>query len=121
MSFRAGEELDAGTLGPYLAGHLPGAEGLPEIWQFGGGNANLTYLLRYPAGVEYVLRRPPHGPVAPTSHDMAREHRVLSVLYQAFPPAPPADLSSADPSAIGSPFFIMEWRRGFGVRGLSPP
>ena len=46
MPFRAGEELDAGTLGPYLAGKLPDAEGLPEIWQFGGGNANLTYLLR---------------------------------------------------------------------------
>src|SRR5436305_1419256 len=40
MPFRAGEELEAGTLGPYLAGKLPDAEGLPEIWQFGGGTAN---------------------------------------------------------------------------------
>src|SRR5437016_5156807 len=96
MPFRAGEELDAGTLGPYLAGKLPDAEGLPEIWQFGGGNANLTYLLRYASGVEYVLRRPPHGPVAPTSHDMAREHRVLSVLYRAFPPSPPPTLLHND-------------------------
>src|SRR5213594_2763092 len=121
MPFRAGEELEAGTLGPCLAGKLPDAEGLPEIWQFGGGNANLTYLLRYPADLEYVLRRPPHGPVAPTSHDMAREHRVLSVLYRAFPPAPRAYLYCDDPSVIGAPFFVMERRRGVVVRGFVPP
>src|SRR5256712_11259777 len=121
MPFRAGEELDAGRLAPYLAGKMPGAEGPLEIWQFGGGNANLTYLLRYPGDVEYVLRRPPHGPVAPTSHDMAREHRVLSVLYQAFPPAPRAYLYCDDPSVIGAPFFVMERRRGVVVRGCVPP
>jgi len=120
MPFRAGEELDAGRLAPYLAGKMPGAEGPLEIWQFGGGNANLTYLLRYPSGVEYVLRRPPHGPVAPTSHDMAREHRVLSVLYRAFPPAPRAYLFCDDPSLIGAPFFVMERRRGVVVRGIVP-
>src|SRR2546427_260958 len=37
MPFRAGEELDAGRLAPYLAGKMPGAEGPLEIWQFGGG------------------------------------------------------------------------------------
>src|SRR5207237_838144 len=95
--------------------------GLPEIWQFGGGNANLTYLLRYASGVEYVLRRPPHGPVAPTAHDMAREHRVLSVLYRVFPPAPRAYLYCDDPSVIGAPFFVMERRRGVVVRGFVPP
>src|SRR5437870_3284647 len=107
-------------LAPYLAGKMPGAEGPLEIWQFGGGNANLTYLLRYPSGVEYVLRRPPHGPVAPTSHDMAREHRVLSVLHRAFPPAPRAYLFCDDPSLIGAPFFVMERRRGVVVRGVVP-
>src|SRR5436305_12306092 len=121
MPCRAGEELEAGTLGPYLAGKLPDAEGLREIWQFGGGNANLTYLLRYASGVEYVLRRPPHGPVAPTSHDMAREHRVLSVLYRAFPPAPRAYLYCDDPSVIAAPFFVMERRRGVVVRRVVPP
>src|SRR5439155_766261 len=60
------------------------------------------------------------GPVAPTSHDMAREHRVLSVLYRAFPPAPRAYLFCDDPSLIGAPFFVMERRRGVVVRGVVP-
>ena len=45
---------------------------------------------------EYVLRRPPLGPVAPGSHDMSREHRVLSVLWKAFPLAPRAFLFCDD-------------------------
>jgi aminoglycoside phosphotransferase (APT) family kinase protein len=121
MAFRAGEELDAGRLGPYLDGKLPDAKGAPELWQFGGGNANLTYLIRYPNGVEYVLRRPPHGPVAPSAHDMGREYRVLSVLHRAFPPAPRAWLLCEDPSIIGAPFFVMERRHGIVVRRNVPP
>ena len=52
--------------------------------QFPGGKANLTYLARV-GERELVLRRPPLGPVAPGSHDMVREHSVLSVLYRAYP------------------------------------
>ena len=87
--------------------------------QFGGGAANLTYLLDY-GGTEYVLRRPPLGPVAPSAHDMAREFRVLSVLYRAFPEAPRALLSCSDPGVIGAPFFVMERRRGVVVRRSLP-
>ena len=66
-----------------------GQKASPEVRQFSGGHANLTYLLTYP-DAEFVLRRPPLGPVAPGSHDMAREYRVLSRLWQAFRPAPRA-------------------------------
>jgi len=121
MPFREGEEVDAARVAPAVAGKLPGAEGVPEIWQFGGGNANLTYLLRFASGAEYVLRRPPLGPVAPSSHDMGREYRVLSRLYQAFPPAPRAYLFCEDPAVIGAPFVVMERRRGVVVRGVVPP
>jgi aminoglycoside phosphotransferase (APT) family kinase protein len=121
MPFREGEAIDAVALAAHLAGRLPGADGLPEVWQFGGGNANLTYLVRYPSGAEYVVRRPPHGPVAPTSHDMGREFRVLSVLHRAFPPAPRAHLYCEDAAVIGAPFFVMERRRGTVVRGVVPP
>jgi aminoglycoside phosphotransferase (APT) family kinase protein len=120
MPFREGEELGAAPLAAYLEGRLPGARGIPEVWQFGGGNANLTYLVRYPEA-EYVLRRPPHGPVAPTSHDMGREFRVLSVLYTVFPAAPRAYLYCEDAAVIGAPFFVMERRRGVVVRGVVPP
>ena len=112
---RADERLDAAIVGRYLEGRIPGASGAPEIWQFPGGHANLTYLLRYP-GAEYVLRRPPHGDLAPGAHDMGREYRVLSVLYAGFPPAPRAHVYCQDRDVIGAPFFVMERRRGVVVR-----
>jgi len=84
---RADEGLDAARLEGYLHGKLPGAEGELELGQFGGGHANLTYLLRFGA-TEFVLRRPPLGPIAPSSHDMTREHRVLANLWRVYPLAP---------------------------------
>jgi aminoglycoside phosphotransferase (APT) family kinase protein len=120
---RKGEELDPGAVTAWLAGRLPGSEGPLEISQFGGGHANLTYCLRFGAGddaVEYVLRRPPLGPVAPGSHDMAREYRALSALWQAFPYAPRAFLFCEDEAVIGAPFLVMERRHGVVVRNPIP-
>jgi aminoglycoside phosphotransferase (APT) family kinase protein len=112
---RADERLDAEVIGSYLAGRIRGADGPPEIWQFPGGHANLTYLLRYPTA-EYVLRRPPHGDLPVGAHDMGREYRVLSVLYRGFPPAPRAYVYCEDKALIGVPFFVMERRHGVVVR-----
>jgi len=117
---RTDERFDETSLARYLRDKLEGAEGPLAVRQFGGGAANLTYLLQFNAR-EYVLRRPPLGPVAPSSHDMAREYRVLSVLYRAFPPAPRAFLFCEDPGVIGAPFFVMERRRGIVVRRKVPP
>jgi aminoglycoside phosphotransferase (APT) family kinase protein len=120
---RPGEELDREAVAAWLKDKLPGGDRPLEIRQFGGGHANLTYCLRFGSGnsaVEYVLRRPPRGPVAPGSHDMAREYRALSVLYQAFPYAPRAFVYCDDESVIGAPFFVMERRRGIVVRSLVP-
>jgi aminoglycoside phosphotransferase (APT) family kinase protein len=91
-----------------------------DLAQFAGGKANLTYLIRF-GNAEYVLRRPPLGPVAPTSHDMGREYRVLSTLWTAFPLAPRAFHFCDDPSVIGAPFFVMERRHGVVVRDRVPP
>ncbi len=120
---RPGEELDAVAVAAFLKGRLPASEGPLEIQQFGGGHANLTYCLRFGVGderTEYVLRRPPLGPVAPGSHDMQREYTALSVLYRAFPYAPRAFVYCDDESVIGAPFFVMERRRGVVVRGVVP-
>lgn len=114
------ERFDESRLAEYLAGRLEGAEaGRLRVLQFGGGRANLTYLLRYGA-TEYVLRRPPLGPVAPGAHDMAREFRVLSRLWQAFPKAPRAWLLCEDETVIGAPFFVMERKEGVVVRERVP-
>ena len=84
---RPDERLDTARLEPYLHAHLEGAEGPLSVQQFGGGKANLTYLIRFGSN-EFVLRRPPLGPIPPGAHDMRREHRVLSVLHRRYRPAP---------------------------------
>jgi aminoglycoside phosphotransferase (APT) family kinase protein len=119
IDVRPDERLDVERLSAFLAGKLEGAEGVPEVRQFSGGHANLTYLLSYP-GVEYVLRRPPLGPVAPGAHDMSREYRVLSRLWRGFPPAPRAHVLCDEESVIGAPFFVMERRDGVVVRNGVP-
>jgi aminoglycoside phosphotransferase (APT) family kinase protein len=119
IAVRPGEEIDAERVGAYLAGKMPGAAGTPEVWQFPGGHANLTYLIHYPAA-DYVLRRPPHGDLAPGAHDMSREYRVLSRLYRVYPPAPRAYVFCDDPGVAGAPFFVMERRHGVVVRREVP-
>ena len=116
---RADEHLDTTRLAPWLRERLEGAEGPLEVAQFGGGHANLTYLLRF-APHEYVLRRPPLGPVAPGAHDMRREFTVLSRLHRHFPLAPASYLYCDDESIIGAPFQIMERRYGTVVRRKLP-
>ncbi len=115
---RLGEELDRARLAPYLRSRLAGA-GEITVEQFPGGHSNLTYLVRT-GGREYVLRRPPLGPVAPKAHDMAREYRVLAKVHPAFPPAPEVYLLCEDPSIIGAQFFLMERRHGIVLRGRGP-
>lgn len=117
---RPDEAFDGEALTAYLRGRLDGAEGALEVEQFPGGHSNLTYLLRF-GEREFVLRRPPLGPVAPTAHDMGREYRVLSALHPVFPPAPRPFLHCGDPGVLGAPFYVMERRRGLVVRREIPP
>ena len=116
---RDDEQLDVAGLETYLRDHFPGAAGPLEVEQFPGGHSNLTYLLRYET-TEFVLRRPPLGPVPPKAHDMSREYRVLSALWPVFPPAPRPYLLCEDPAIIGTPFYVMERRRGIVVRREEP-
>ena len=77
---REDEKFDTARVADFLRGKLPGSDQPLTVRQFGGGAANLTYHLDY-GSHEYVLRRPPLGPVAPSAHDMARESKVLSALW----------------------------------------
>ncbi len=116
---RPDERIDTTRLEPYLRTHLPGAKG--ELWvaQFHGGKANLTYLVRF-GEKEFVLRRPPLGPIPPGAHDMRREYRVLSVLHRRFPLAPQSLLLCEDESIIGAVFIVEERRHGFVIRDDVP-
>ena len=122
---RAGEELDVVALECYLRNEL-GSELVSkeqrakfEIAQFPGGHSNLTYSIRY-GDCEFVLRRPPVGPVAPTAHNMPREYKLLSVINPHFPLAPKPVLLCEDNSVMGVPFYLMERRRGLIVRFKVP-
>lgn len=121
---RPDEQLDEAKLADYLADkseQLGVADARQfTVRQFGGGMANLTYLLTFADGRERVLRRPPLGPVAASAHDMGREYTVLSRLWRAFPLAPRAFLLGDDPAVLGAPFFVMERREGVVVRGRLP-
>jgi aminoglycoside phosphotransferase (APT) family kinase protein len=120
---RPDEHLDTARLEAYLRAHLDGADGTLSVRQFGGGKANLTYLLRFaaaPQAREFVLRRPPLGPIPPGAHDMRREHRVLSVLHRRYRPAPRSLLLCEDEGVIGAVFIVEERRHGFVIRDDIP-
>lgn len=116
---RRGEELDVAALREYLDRALPEGASRLEIEQFPHGHSNLVYLVRTDVR-EYVLRRPPLGPVAPKAHDMAREYRVLDAVHPHFPEAPRVFLLCEDPSVIGGVFFLMERRHGLIIRDSIP-
>jgi aminoglycoside phosphotransferase (APT) family kinase protein len=131
---RSGEELDTASLAAYLQTHpldLPCSASADstaiaspqpdeiQLEQFAGGHSNLTYLLRI-KDQEVVLRRPPLGPVAPTAHDMPREYRLLKALHPHFNLAPRPLLLCEDPAVLGTPFYLMERRRGLIIQRQLP-
>jgi len=120
IEVRPDETFDVDAVARWMSRQESLPEGVPEVKQFGGGKANLTYLLRFPSGSELVLRRPPLGPVAVSSHDMSREYRVLSRLWRSFEVAPRAYALCEDETVIGAPFFLMERKEGVVVRGQIP-
>ena len=119
IDVRSDEKFDEAKVADFLKGKLPGSENPLTVRQFGGGAANLTYLLDY-GSHEYVLRRPPLGPVAKSAHDMGREYKVLSKLHEVYPYAPQAFLFSDDHDLIGADFFVMERRHGVVIRRKFP-
>ena len=119
---RAGEQLDWPRIDAWLRAHAPAELSLgagPEVLQFPGGAANLTYLLRY-AERELVLRRPPFGAIAPGAHDMRREYKVLSRLWRFTRLAPRAVALCEDAGVCGAAFFVMERRTGVVPRNAIP-
>ncbi len=119
VPIRQGEEFDQAKVEAYIRERVPDLDGAMEVEQFPGGHANLTYCLRF-GEREMVLRRPPLGPIAPKSHDMGREYRVLSKLADHFAAAPHAYLFCEDAEIIGAPFILMERRKGIVVRFRVP-
>ena len=124
---RPSEHLDWDALASYARPKLAAVlgDGFHEspsltVEQFHGGHSNLTYLLRF-GDQEFVMRRPPFGPLALKAHDMAREYHILEAVHTVFPLAPRSFVLCEDQSIIGSIFYIMERRHGLVVRFDEPP
>jgi aminoglycoside phosphotransferase (APT) family kinase protein len=95
-------------------------DGAPAVRQFTGGASNLTYLLRYPER-DLILRRPPAGTKARSAHDMAREHRIQSLLRPSFPYLPEMVALCTEQAVIGRDFYVMERVEGVTPRAEMPP
>jgi aminoglycoside phosphotransferase (APT) family kinase protein len=116
---REGEELDHSKLFAYLCQRIDGITGPLIVEQFPAGFSNLTYLLRL-GDRDVVLRRPPLGAKIKTAHDMNREYRILSHLFEAYGKVPRPLLYCEDESIIGAPFYVMERVRGIILRAQPP-
>jgi aminoglycoside phosphotransferase (APT) family kinase protein len=104
----------------HLAAHGLHLDDNPPPRQFAGGLANLNYLVSL-NGKPAVLRRPPMGELPAGSHDMVREHRILSRLPDALAFVPRSLHLCIDPAVIGAQFQLLEYRPGLVVRATMPP
>lgn len=83
-----------------------------------GGRSNMTYLVKDAAGRRFVLRRPPMGPLLPSAHDMAREHRLMHALADTAVPVPRLVGLCQDPSVNDRDFYVMHFLNGIVVRDI---
>lgn len=88
-------------------------DGEPRVRPVGDGHSNVTYLVER-GEAEFVLRRPPRGPLPPSAHDVLREARVLRGL-EGRARVPRVLAVCDDEAVIGSPFYVMEKVEGLVV------
>ncbi|MBF6592403.1 MAG: phosphotransferase family protein [Ktedonobacterales bacterium] len=114
--------VDAEALARYLAERLPSHDpGAPlQIERIRGGHSNETFFVTRGAH-EWVLRRPPRGPLLPTAHDVGREYRVLVALAGTEVPVPAPVLWCEDARVLGAPFYLMRRVHGVVIRAELPP
>ena len=112
--------VDVSRFSSWAASRLPGS-GEIDVERLREGHSNLTFVVRRD-GREWILRRPPRGPLLPTAHDVLREFRVLDLLSRTGSPArvPSVTAMCQDESVIGVPFYLMERAEGDVIRERLP-
>jgi len=83
-----------------------------------GGRSNMTYTVTDAAGRRFVLRRPPMGPLLPSAHDMAREHRLMHSLRDSAVPVPIMVGLCQDEAVNERDFYVMHFLDGVVVRDI---
>lgn len=93
-----------------LGRHLNQALGIPgpiSVQPVNGGQSNPTYFVRL-GERDLVLRKRPTGPLLPSAHAIDREFRVQQALQGSDVPVAPTLMYEADPTLIGTAFYMMD-------------
>jgi aminoglycoside phosphotransferase (APT) family kinase protein len=111
--------LDVAALRRWMTGNA-GADGSAalDVELAPGGRSNLTFFVSQ-GERQWVLRRPPLGPVLPSAHDMRREVKVLRALRDTEVPVPRVQAFCPEDGVIGAPFYLMDRVPGTVVRGAA--
>ena len=83
-----------------------------------GGRSNMTFAVSDGDQPRFVLRRPPTGPLLPSAHDMAREHRLMHALRNSDVPVPDMVGLCQDEKVNGRDFYVMAYVDGIVVRDV---
>lgn len=111
--------VDLDALERFIDANVPGSSGPLTVEKHVAGFSNETFYVSRGAG-QWVMRRPPRGPLLPTAHDVLREYRFISALHgKARVPRP--IVACEDPDVIGAPFYLMERKHGVVIRTGMPP
>src|SRR3546814_12065918 len=104
---RAAHRFDEDRLAGVVREHLPDATGKLAVEQFGYGQSNPTFLLRWP-NAEYVLRKPPPGKLLPSAHAVDRAFRVQKALAATGRPAAPMHCFRDDRWPVSPPSPVTD-------------
>ncbi len=113
--------VDETALARYLDEHLPGSDPFAPVTaeRVGAGHSNETFVIKRDEE-EWILRRPPRGPLLPTAHDVSREYAFISALVKTDLPVPRPVLFCSDEKVIGAPFYLMNRVSGIVIRSEVP-
>lgn len=110
--------LDVEKLRTFIEANVPGEPAPLEVQKHVAGFSNETFYVTRGSD-QWVMRRPPRGPLLPTAHDVIREYRYISALHgKARVPKPV--VACEDPEVIGAPFYLMERKDGVVIRAEMP-
>jgi len=108
---RDAHRFDEAALASYLRGKVDGTAKPLTVQQFHGGQSNPTFVLSF-GNQDYVLRKKPPGELLPSAHAVEREYRVQKALADSGLPLAAMYLLCEDDAVIGTPFYVMERKRG---------
>jgi aminoglycoside phosphotransferase (APT) family kinase protein len=89
------------------------------IEPIGDGHSNPTFLIER-EGAKLVLRRPPRGPLAPSTHDVLREARMLRAVRAHGVPVAEVLAICEEEAVVGAPFYVMAFVEGVVLTDAMP-